>query len=389
MAFWFILAALSLLALVLVILPLMGTAEPLADRRDGAMAIYTDQLREVEGEARRGVISVEEARGASLEIKQRMLALNRSQAGPDFNAAAGGRKTLVLAAVLVPVLAGGIYYSLGSPGTESLAFADRQGEQAEAAEVENLVARLETRLKEDPNGGPSEGWELLGRTYMRMARFEEAANAFANLSEREDVTSDQLSQYAEALISWENGVVTPKAGRVIDQAREIDPLNPAGVFYKSVALQQGGEGEAAHALLIERLNAADGFQPWMEIFVDQANRIGMSLGKTPVELASFAPMPESAAPGPSAADVAAASDMSADDRAAFVRSMVERLAARLEAEPGDLDGWIRLANAYGVLGETEKSRDAYLRARDLAADLSAEDPRVSAIAAGIAKAGGE
>ncbi|WP_114283795.1 c-type cytochrome biogenesis protein CcmI [Candidatus Halocynthiibacter alkanivorans] len=389
MAFWFILVALGLLALLLVILPLRGAAEPLADRRDGAMAIYSDQLREVEGEARRGVISADEARGATLEIKQRMLALNRSQVGPDYNAAAGGRKTLVLVAVLVPVLAGGIYFSLGSPGTESLAFADRQDEQADAAEVDNLTARLEQRLMDDPQGGPSEGWVLLGRTYMRMGRFEDAANAFATLAGREDVTADILSQYAEALISLENGVVTPRASQVIDRARELDPRNPAGVFYKAVALDQQGKSEAAHALLIARLNAAGALQPWMEIFVDQANRIGMTLGKSMVELASFAPEVSAPASGPSAAEVVAASDMSESDRAAFVRSMVERLATRLETEPGDLDGWLRLANAYGVLGETEKSRNAFLRARDLAADLSAEDPRVSAIAAGIAKAGGE
>ena len=38
--------------------------------------------------------------------------------------------------------------------------------------------------------------------------------------------------------------------------------------------------------------------------------------------------------------------------------MVEGLAARLEEEPDDADGWARLARSWRVLGEREKERDA-------------------------------
>ena len=54
--------------------------------------------------------------------------------------------------------------------------------------------------------------------------------------------------------------------------------------------------------------------------------------------------------------------MSAEDRAAFIRSMVARLAERLEAEPGDFQGWLRLAQAYGVLGEADRAKTALARA---------------------------
>jgi cytochrome c-type biogenesis protein CcmH len=64
----------------------------------------------------------------------------------------------------------------------------------------------------------------------------------------------------------------------------------------------------------------------------------------------------------------AAKEMSSGDRQAFIRSMVQRLADRLEESPDDFDGWMRLGRAYGVLGETEKSSDAYGRAADLRPD---------------------
>ena len=84
-------------------------------------------------------------------------------------------------------------------------------------------------------------------------------------------------------------------------------------------------------------------------------------------------------PGPTAADVEAASQMDDVDRDAFIRSMVERLATRLEAEPDDIDGWMRLGRAYRVLGETDLALNAYSRAKELLVPVSSEDPRQSVI----------
>lgn len=55
----------------------------------------------------------------------------------------------------------------------------------------------------------------------------------------------------------------------------------------------------------------------------------------------------------------------AEDQAR-IRAMVETLAARLESEPNDVEGWLRLGRSYGVLGEAEKSAAAYGRAAALA-----------------------
>ena len=75
--------------------------------------------------------------------------------------------------------------------------------------------------------------------------------------------------------------------------------------------------------------------------------------------------PSEIIPGPTREDVEAASKMTGEDRMAFIRSMVERLADRLKDEPNDLKGWQRLARAYQVLGEKEKAEDARARIRAL------------------------
>ena len=64
------------------------------------------------------------------------------------------------------------------------------------------------------------------------------------------------------------------------------------------------------------------------------------------------------APGPSAAQMAAAANQSPDQQAAMIQSMVDGLATRLKQDGSDLDGWVRLVRSYKVLGEPEKARAA-------------------------------
>ena len=58
--------------------------------------------------------------------------------------------------------------------------------------------------------------------------------------------------------------------------------------------------------------------------------------------------------------------MTPEDRSAMIQSMVDRLASRLRQEPDDLDGWLRLARAYGVLGDAEQAKNAHANAARLA-----------------------
>jgi cytochrome c-type biogenesis protein CcmH len=51
--------------------------------------------------------------------------------------------------------------------------------------------------------------------------------------------------------------------------------------------------------------------------------------------------------------------------------MVGQLAAKLEARPDDLEGWLRPGNAYAVQGETDKSLAAYDRKLTLKPDDAA------------------
>lgn len=380
---WLVFAALSMIGLLLVGLPLRHRSEMTSDMADTTPAVLLDQLDEVKRDLERGVISGAEATAAEQEIKRRILMQSRKTAQATKQLKSGGRFAIVLSAIFVPAFAFGYYAVMGSPEIPGVAFSERTAERQEAAQIADLTSQLYDRLRNDPEGGPSEGWMLLGQTYSRMGRFADAAEAFSVVAKRPEATSAVFSILAEALISAEQGVVTPAAETAIERAMELDPSNPAAVFYRAVELRRKGDITQAHDLLVSRLNNADSFYPWMESFVAEANRIGAEIGRAPISLANFAPMVD--ASGPSQEDIENAQDLTVEERQAFILSMVERLATRLEDEPDDLDGWMRLGNAYSVLGDREQAIAALERAEVLLSETSQNDPRRQALQEALAR----
>lgn len=378
---WFVFSILGVIAVGFLLMSLWPQKKA-ADRSELSRAIFEDQLVEIDRDVRRGVISDIEAAAARAEVSRNILKVSRMGTSRTVRRDSISCAGIVLAALLVPAVAFRYYAEFGSPDIISLSVADRAAERQERDEVVALASRLETELQAHPQGGPSEGWMLLGQTRMRLGDYARAADAYSVVADRDEADSAVFSMLAEALISQEQGVVTPRADAAIARARELNPMNPAGTFYAALSLEQSGQGGAAHDLLIERLDLADGYYPWMDALIAQANRIGASIGRDPISVAQFAPMATQL--GPTQDQVAAAQDMSEEDRAAFIASMVDRLATRLEDEPDDLDGWLRLANAYTVLGRQDEAITAYETAVTLADALPDTDPRKAVAEQGLA-----
>lgn len=377
---WVLFALMAACVGIATLWPLGKDSDAPVGRRGKAMAIYEDQLAEVDRDTERGLITPEEGRAAQVEIKRRMLATSERE---EVAQAASGRVALFAAALLTPLAGFALYTQVGAPDIPSMPFAERGAEQDDARQLQALVTELRSRLENDPQGGETRGWELLAGTYMNTGRPDLAAEAFAQIVERDDATSATWSQYAEALISAESGAVTPLAKRAIARAAELDPTNPAATFYGAVAMEQEGNTADARASLLERINQETQFAPWMPTFLATANQMGERLGLDPVAPPEFAQ-----APGPSAADVEAAAEMSEEEQMAFITSMVDGLEARLQDTPEDLEGWLQLTRALTVLGEEERALAALQNAEPLVADLPEDDPRRVLVETGLAQLGG-
>jgi cytochrome c-type biogenesis protein CcmH len=362
-----ILVAMVLFAFVA---PVIRNKTGVVSHSESAQAMLNDQLGEVERDVSRGLISPEDGRSATVEIQRRIIATHREKS-PKSASSNSGAWAMVLAAAFVPIAAIFLYLNIGSPTIPSAVFADLSEEREVLTKQDALTQRLFLQLSSEENGGETEGWLLLANAYMGMGKYDKAADAYGRILDRHEATFEEFGQFAEASILHENGIVTPIAERALDRSLRLEPGNIAGIYYKSFALAQSDQVDAAYSLLTSRLATANGLPAWMESFIAQANFYGGKLGKEPISLADYAPVPK----GPTAEDVADASDLSVEDRNAFISSMVERLAARLEDEPDDLDGWLQLARAYTVLGDQNLALLAYRQAEPLVSPLPDSDER--------------
>ena len=184
-----------------------------------------------------------------------------------------------------------------------------------------------------------------------------------------------VSMLAEALSRAADGQITIPARALVEQALAANPAEPRALFLYGLAAYQDGDYAAAidNWQQLQRVSSADA--PWMPLLADNIADAAAAGGiEVPVS------------PGPDAADIAAASEMSTEDRDAMIAGMVDGLAARLEDNPKDGPGWQRLARAYDVLGHTEAAQDALVSAADaLVADADAQLAALQAIVAGNAE----
>lgn len=392
---WLASGGLVALALALLLPPLVRRRSAGPTRLDCDLAVFRDQLREIEREEERGVIAPGEAEAARLEIQRRMLAAAQAESKPGAAAkhsGAGGRWVAAAVAFLVPAGAFSLYLALGSPGTTGRAFAERQasaagqdaGEAAAHANLEQAVDRLAERLKGRPDD--LDGWLMLARSYTSLERFGDAARAYRQAVSASQNRSDVAADYAESLVLASGGSVTAEARSVLEGVFAADALNPKARYYLGLSSAQRGDLGAALQAWVDLLRLAPVDAPWLP-FVD--SQVAQAARQAGLDRASLKPSPEAerlarsvaatgvragapppgearpAIPGPSAEDMDAAQKMSESDRAAMIRGMVDRLAKRLEENPNDRDGWLRLARAYEVLGEREKAKGAQARAEAL------------------------
>ena len=361
---------LAALVLTAFIVPVLRRGRVAVTRVESASAMLNDQLDEIEKDISRGLISVDDGKAAAIEVKRRIIALAADGGVPTELQQTGGF-VVAGAGVFVTVAAAAIYFAIGSPNVQSISFVQQAELRASVSEQTALTDKLRARLEAEEGGGATEGWLLLADAYMSMEQFTDAADAYSRVLERDDATVVEFTRFAEALVLGDNGQVTPLAERALDRALQMSPNDPAALYYKSFALDQAGRTDAAFAILVARLDASDGLYPWMESFVAQANFYGSALGRPVISLADYAPMLR----GPDAEDIANAADLSVEDREAFIGSMVQQLAQRLEQEPDNLDGWLQLARAYIVTGDDVGAQIAYQNAARLVVNLPADDPR--------------
>ena len=398
---WILVAVIAFAVLAVLLAPLRrGSVAP--SRADFDLGVYRDQLREVERDRERGLLTDDQA-AAAVEIQRRILTIADDDGGDSL---AHSRRlsmgVVVVAAIATPAAAVSLYLMVGKPSLPDQPFAGRP-QAARVAEdphtatgsrgqqMEQLAGRLAERLLRQPND--VDGWVLLGRTYVTMNRLDDAVNAYRRAHQVSGNHPAVAADLGEVLITRAEGLIDVEAQRLFKDALATDPRTAKARYYLGAAKVQVGDLKGAVDAWVDLIAVSPPNAPWVATVREQIGRAIEDLGIDPAtlkpspEALAVGPPPATAltagpeaadpaavAPGPNREDVEAARVMSVEERAQMIRAMVDRLAARLDADPNDRQGWLRLGRAYQVLGDEEKSRHAFARAEALGGGQAAPAP---------------
>ena len=395
--FWAIAAVLTAMVALVMVQALRRGGDSDGEHPD--LKVYRDQLAEVDRDLARGTLSEEEGQRLRVEVSRRLLEADRSLAS---QAAPTARGSLIWAGVLVIAVLGGalwVYDRMGAPGYADLPLASRlaaadqalqsRPSQAETlailpaaspidpgAEFSALMDKLRAAVTERPDDAM--GLELLARNESSLGNYQAAYEAQTKLLTLLANSADPNQHLfaAQILIAQAQGYVSPEAeAHLIDVLRRA-PDNGMARYLTGLMFAQNGRPDRAFELWQPLVLEGPADAPWVE-----AARADI---ETAAALAGI-PFQMPDLPGPSAEDMAAAGDMTAEDQQAMIEGMVGQLEARLLAEGGSVEEWLRLINAFQVLNQPDRGTAA-LRAAEaaLAADPAGlQSVRDAATAAGF------
>ncbi|WP_413719745.1 c-type cytochrome biogenesis protein CcmI [Silicimonas sp. MF1-12-2] len=372
MLFWLAPILIATIVALLLLRALRTSREDGLSAVESDIAVYRDQLKEVDRDLARGVLTEAEAEAVRTEVSRRLLEADRR--GAKRSAASDGRVLPAAAIVVAALLAGSflLYARVGAPGLADLPMTERlenldaaaraRPSQAEAEEQAReflpeappadqnfliLMDQLRAALADRPDD--VQGLTLLAENEARLGNFTAAREAQERLiaAYGEDVPIEERVALLELMVFTAGGFVSPEAEAVLSAILEAEPGHEVGLYYAGLLFSQNGRPDRAFPIWRRLLETSAPDAPWMPVLRAEIENVAAAAG------VNYS-LPDQR--GPTAADMAAAGDMTAEERQDMIRGMVEGLAERLATDGGPPEDWARLIGALGVLGETARAR---------------------------------
>jgi cytochrome c-type biogenesis protein CcmH len=363
--FWIGAAVLTAAVVALLGRPLMRKS-PAAPPEEGTdLAVYRDQLAELAREKARGLIEADQAASLETEIGRRMLIAARSSK-PKSATTAPSRALTAAIALLFPILGLVIYLAVGRPDLPAMPLAARDiSPGSDPAKVLAAIEEVKGKLKRDPSD--LDRWAAIGEAYEKLGRPREAVETFRIAVGIAPEDSSLKAALAEALIAANGGAVGEEAKQIFSAIPPDADARPEARYYLALAAAQAGDTKGALQQWQSLLADSPADASWIDATRERIAAAAKSLGLDP---AKETPAPRPAAPPSN--DAAGIAQMTPEQQAEMIRGMVAKLAAKMEANPDDANGWRQLARAYEVLGEKDKAKSALDRAA--AAEAKASKP---------------
>jgi len=269
-------------------------------------------------------------------------------------------------------------------GWRVISSGEGQPAETEQAGISTPISIEQLAAEAEENPEDSQGWQRLGLALFQANRFVESVTAYEKAAAADAESAVLWSSLGEARVMASQDDPLPAAAiEAFETALKLDPTDPRARYFMAVRRDLSGDHEGAITAWLALLADSPPGAPWETDLVrtiqqvaaindiDVTGRIEEAAGTRDIlpsdALAANAAMGR----GPTAEQMATAAALPAAEQQNMAEGMVSRLAARLEAEPGDVDGWIMLMRSYRQLGRNSDAQSA--RDRAMAANPGARE----------------
>lgn len=384
--FWILTAAMTAMVAAAILRPFFRSSASVAEPAAAYdLGVYRDQLREVDRDVARGVLTEIEAERLRTEIGRKILDADRAmvrQAVPQGR----GSRPVIAAVLLVAALAASaaVYWRLGAPAMPDLPLGARIAAADERLRDLPTQADAEARAPERPKPQADPDYlRLIEQLRAAVAQRPDDAQGLALLAEHEarlgnsaaarqaqerliairgsEVQALDHTRLAALMIDAAGGFVSAEARGQIEEALRIDPADGQARYLQGLMYAQNDRPDIAFGIWRDLLETGPDGAPWMgpirQLIPDLAWLAGQP-DYVPPEAPSA-----SALPGPDADAMAAAGDMTPEERQQMIAGMVQNLETRLATEGGTPEEWARLITSLVRIGNEPHAREILAEAR--------------------------
>lgn len=243
--FFIVATVLLLMAVALVAYPLIRGRESGPEASDDqVIGLARERLEELKQKRHSGEISEEEYAERVSDVEAQLSDdLHDRDPSREPRNPGGGRWAGFAAVIFIPVLSGLLYLAIGQPqaltsDTRTTARNAAAGDMS-ASDINDMVSRLARRLEENPDD--AEGWFMLGRSYMVLNRYDDAADAFSRLRGLVGDVPEVLVREATALAMTRGGALSGEPTRLVQRVLDQQPDHPQALWMAATAAYQSGD----------------------------------------------------------------------------------------------------------------------------------------------------
>lgn len=241
----------------------------------------------------------------------------------------------------------------------------------DASNAGDAIGRLETRTRDNPED--ASGWQALGWAYFDAQRYADSADAYRKALKLSPNMAVLWSSLGEALVmASERDPMPAEALDAFRKAHDLDRADPRARYFLAVAKDLTGDHDGAIADWLALLADTPPGAPWEQDLrrtIEQVGKINkietetrLAAVKQPMGPAPERPAVAEAIPGPSRAQMQAASTMSPGEQRAMAEGMVTQLEQKLKSDPGNVERWVMLIRSRIALGQPDKAKMALAEA---------------------------